>query len=31
MVLRKWLRERVMVKVRTIKEIVGDRPQLQQV
>ena len=31
MVLRKWLRERVMVRVRTIKEIVGDRPQLQQV
>ena len=32
--LRKWLRERMMVnmrKVRTTVEIVGDRPQLQDV
>jgi hypothetical protein len=34
MELRKWLRERMMVnmrKVRTTVEIVGDRPQLQDV
>jgi hypothetical protein len=31
MVLRKWLREKVIDKVKTIKEIVLDRPQLQQV
>ena len=29
LVLRNWLRKRVMVKVRTTEEIVGDGPQLQ--